>query len=144
MNNNIKQNITTRSSTIKEVVGVLERIPEKIMLVINPEYKLLGTVTDGDVRRGLLRGVSLENNITEIMNTSPVVADLGATEASKQALMQEKGHRHIPVVDSFGILKDLTSLDTFKNVSKKENLVFLMAGGLESGLGHLPRVLLNL
>ena len=97
-------------------------------MVINPEYQLLGTVTDG-MRRGLLRGVSLENNITEIMNTSPVVADLGATEASKQALMQEKGHRHIPVVDSFGILKDLTSLDTFKNVSKKENLVFLMAGG---------------
>ena len=54
------------------------------------------------------------------MNTSPVVADLGATEASKQALASRKGHRHIPVVDSFGILKDLTSLDTFKCFKERE------------------------
>ena len=69
MKNNIK-NIIKNNKTIKQALKTLDSTAEKIILVVNENADFLGTLTDGDIRRALLKGASLETSIKTIFNKS--------------------------------------------------------------------------
>jgi NDP-sugar pyrophosphorylase family protein len=98
---------------------------------------LVGLLTDGDVRRALLRGLRLETPVTEAMNASPVSAPSGSETSFQIAEMRRLGIKHLPLVDENRQLVSLTTLDELIGRSRHDNWVVLMAGGLGTRLAPL-------
>ena len=110
---------------------------QKIALVVDSDQKLLGTVTDGDVRRGILSGVDTQSPVSMIMNGKPIKAKPSDDRKLILSIMKKNKLRQIPVVDAAGCLLGLDTLDEFEFSLHRENTVLLMAGGFGSRLQPL-------
>jgi dTDP-glucose pyrophosphorylase len=117
------------SSTIREVIQKIDASSLQIALVVNQDRKLLGTVTDGDVRRGLLHGLSLEDTAAKVMNPQPTVAELSEDRGTLLTAMRQKRIHHVPFVDKSGRLVGLETLEELLKPATKDNIVLIMAGG---------------
>lgn len=118
----------------------LQRIDEggvQIVLVVSPAGQLMGTLSDGDARRGLLGGLSLEDSVTRVMNTEPHCVREGESPAGILSKMRQLGLHQIPIVDSCGSVVGLKVLDDFLHRSVRQNWVVVMAGGLGTRLAPL-------
>lgn len=125
------------SSLIREAIGCIESNNAKIVFVVDESSRLVGTVTDGDIRRAILGGKNVDATVAEIMNSSPAVASLNDSRKKIQRLMKEKDHRYIPVVDSHYRIQRVEKISDYLMNDTKENLVFLMAGGFGKRLRPL-------
>jgi len=119
-----------------------------IILVVNEEQELLGTVTDGDIRRAMLNKLNFDTFLEKIMHKNVTTASLSDDKNFLLSLMQNKDLLHIPLVDQHG---KIVGLDTLKNLMEPpqyENPVFLMAGGFGKRLhpltADIPKPLLKI
>ena len=110
---------------------------QKIALVIDSDQKLLGTVTDGDVRRGILSGIDAQSPVSMIMNGKPIKAKPSDSRQFILSILRQNKLRQIPIVDDAGCLLGLDTLDEFEFSPHRENTVLLMAGGFGSRLQPL-------
>jgi len=120
-----------------EAIGVIERGSRQIALVVDAGDRLLGTVTDGDVRRGILRGVQMDSPVSAIMNRQPRTIGPGASREQELAVMRELQINQLPVVDSEGRVIALETLGELLRSARLGNWVVLMAGGLGTRLRPL-------
>ena len=74
---NVKPYIIREKDVIKRAIKMLQKNDIKILTVINLNQKLCGTITDGDIRRGLIKGKTIDNHCHEIMNKKPSYALIG-------------------------------------------------------------------
>ncbi len=125
--------------SILSVIRVIEAETAKFALVVGDQGRLLGTVTDGDVRRGILRNISLESPVTEIMNDSPRVVTGDADRADVLAIMQADQIRHMPIIDGDGQVVGLETLEDLVSPNRRDNWVVLMAGGRGTRLRPLTQ-----
>jgi dTDP-glucose pyrophosphorylase len=116
-------------SDIREVISRIDNGSAQLALVVDGQRRLLGTVTDGDVRRGILRGVTLDESVSTIMNGNPTTAGPNSDRTTILALMKQKLLRQIPIIDREGCLLGLETLDELLSPTPRENIVVLMAGG---------------
>ncbi|MGR5064415.1 nucleotidyltransferase family protein [Photobacterium sp. DNB22_13_2] len=123
--------------TIRDALEIINREALRVALVVDDEQRLIGVVTDGDIRRGLLKNLSLSDSVSLVMNEKPMTAKLGTSREVLLALMEKKGILSIPLVDSFGKLAGLETLHTALLQPKYDNPVFLMAGGFGTRLRPL-------
>jgi len=135
-------------TSIREAIRVIDEGALKIALVVDDENRLLGTVSDGDIRRGILKNCDLESTVQKVMNTSPFVADINDGRDKILALMRQKQLYQIPLLDSAGVLIGLEVIDNFLSTERRDNWVVLMAGGLGTRLKQLtadtPKPLLKI
>lgn len=124
-------------ATIRETIQRIDASAMQIALVIARDGRLLGTVTDGDVRRGILKGLALDETIDTVMNRFPQVCRQGDDRDSTLARMKLSGLHHMPIVDDAGCLVGLETLDELLTPSERDNIVVLMAGGLGTRLRPL-------
>ena len=124
-------------TTILDALKVINDGVGNIALVVDGDQKLVGTVTDGDVRRGLLSGLDAQSPVSMIMKVDPVVAKLGDDRQLILSIMKHNALRHMPIVDTAGRLLRLEVLDELESFAFRENTVLLMAGGLGSRLKPL-------
>ncbi|GAB6034253.1 nucleotidyltransferase family protein [Galenea microaerophila] len=130
------QNIAVFPQTsVKETLSVMDKAALQIALVVDKENHLLGTVTDGDIRRGLLAGKMLSSPIGEVMNLTPKVGQDSEQPTLWQKRMQQFQLRHLPIVDAqgkmVGLYYEKPELKSLKNP------VILMLGGLGTRLRPL-------
>lgn len=123
--------------TIRQAMETIDRSTLQIALVIDGGDRLLGTVTDGDIRRGLLRGLNLDTPATAVMNRKPIVARQGMSRAEFIELLRRHELHHLPLVDGEGRLVGLESDVQLYEGAEKDNWVILMAGGLGQRLRPL-------
>ncbi|CAH0117997.1 UTP--glucose-1-phosphate uridylyltransferase [Paenibacillus sp. CECT 9249] len=123
--------------TILHTMEAIDRGTMQIALVTDSDKRLLGTVTDGDIRRGILKGKSLDAPVTEIMNNKPIIGFVGEDQDKLMQKMRFAGIRQIPVVDQEGRVIYLETLKEISKVKRRDNWVVLMAGGLGSRLRPL-------
>ena len=116
--------------TIREAIARIDAGNAAIVLVTDKDDHLMGTVTDGDVRRGLLRGLNLTDAVTEVMNRAPTTAGHRDDRGAILALMKRKLFHQIPLVDERGRLVGLETLDELLQPGRRETPVVLLAGGL--------------
>lgn len=123
------------SVSVKDVLQILDAAALRIVLVCNDEMKLLGVVTDGDVRRALIRGFNLEVSVQSIMNPAPITVGSSLSKNEAIDLMQRKGILAIPITEN----DKLMGLQTLQKQGKElyENPVFIMAGGFGTRLRPL-------
>lgn len=117
-------------TSIREAIRLIDSSAMQIVLVVDGSHRLLGTVTDGDVRRGILKGISLEDRVEIIMNSSPLTRHISEDRETVISRMRAKKIRHLPVVDDNGFLVELETFDELFAPTENDNLVVLMAGGL--------------
>ena len=127
--------IVSPDASIRDAIQVIEEGGLQIALVVDGQHHLLGVVTDGDVRRGLLRQVSLEDNVSLVMNSEPIVCTSSDCPEKIQKILEDKMLLQMPIIEN-GCLVDLV---TIRHLHKKqyENPVFLMAGGFGTRLSPL-------
>jgi dTDP-glucose pyrophosphorylase len=125
--------------TIRQVLAAIDAAELQIALVVDQDKKLLGVITDGDVRRGLLAGLTLEATANSVMNTQFTSASEDMKPTAIETLMRDKQLRHIPILNERGILLDLRLLDEATKTERLPNVVVLMAGGLGERLGELTK-----
>lgn len=112
---------------VKRAAQILDASRAHIALVVDGDGRLLGTVTDGDVRRGLLRGASVETPVAEVMAARPVTAPEGTTREAAVALMRRKAILQLPLLDAGGRVVALELLE--RDETAADTWVVLMVGG---------------
>jgi len=122
--------------TIRKALEVIDREALRGAIIVDSNNKLLGVVSDGDIRRGILTGVSLEEHVSKVMNTKPTVATKEATKQQLFELMESKGVLSIPLLNE-GIVVGLHTLHESLHKPRLENPIFLMAGGFGTRLRPL-------
>ena len=131
--------LISQSTSIREAVKVIDEGALQIALVVDRDDRLLGTITDGDVRRGILKGIPLEESVSRIMNVAPTVAQAQGRREETLKLLRQNSLRQVPVVDQEGRLVGLEVIEDLMRPQTRENLVVIMAGGLGSRLGSLTK-----
>lgn len=124
---------------ILQAIKIIDSSSQQIGLVIDTNKKLLGTITDGDIRRAILKGINLESPVTRVMNTSPITIGVHHNNEQVLHLMKNKQLRQIPVVDSGQRIVGLETIDDVLHLRQYDNWVVIMAGGLGTRLGELTR-----
>lgn len=124
-------------SPIIDVIKILDQTAAQIVLVVDGGRRLLGTITDGDIRRGILRGERLEAPATLVMNPKPLVARPNLQPEERLALIRGRRLRHLPVVDDQGVLIGLETEDELAGGGDLPNWAVLMVGGLGERLRPL-------
>ena len=124
------------SATILEALEIINKEALRVALVIDKEQHLVGVVTDGDIRRGLLNNLSLNDAIALVMNTNPTVAEVGAERETLIDLMESEGVLSIPLLKD-GKVVGLETLHGALSKNKYQNPVFIMAGGFGTRLRPL-------
>lgn len=123
--------------TLEQAIEVLDKAALRIALIVSEDNKLLGTLTDGDVRRALLKHLPLETPVTEVMNTQPKTAVQTWTDSRVLAMLEQYELLQLPLVDSEGRVIGLANLHDILNKHRHDNPVFLMAGGFGTRLRPL-------
>jgi CBS domain-containing protein len=101
----------------------------KIVLVVDANDTLIGTVSDGDIRRGLLRGLNLESSVDEIMRTNPFIVPYGLNKESIRQIMIINKIHQIPEVNEKKQVINLYTWDEINIKKEKINKIVIMAGG---------------
>jgi dTDP-glucose pyrophosphorylase len=126
-------------ATMGEAIAAIESGSIQIALVLDDENHLLGVVTDGDIRRGLLRGIPLSGLATDVMNRAPVSAPADLSRDDRLHLMRQKSIKQLPLLDGSGHLIAVETFDDLLEPRRYPNPVLIMAGGLGERLGALTR-----
>lgn len=134
---NYKNILLKQTSTIKEALKIIDSGAMQIAVIVDDDLRLIGTLTDGDIRRGLLKNLSLEDSIESIIFKTPTVAKVSDTkeEVLKKALLK-KIHQ-IPIVDDENRVVGLKEIEELVKPQIKSNKVILMVGGLGTRLRPL-------
>ena len=134
--NDIKLSI---NSTIKDALQTINNGGLQIAIVVDENDALVGTVTDGDIRRGLLNGLDLNSSVSLVVHKSPSIASVGDTkEAILKIALAKKLHK-IPLVDELGKLVGIEDIEDIIRPVSKTNRVVLMVGGLGTRLRPLTQ-----
>ncbi|MBI3771287.1 MAG: nucleotidyltransferase family protein [Gammaproteobacteria bacterium] len=135
------------SDTMQKVMQVIDTGRMQIALVVDDNDHLIGTVTDGDIRRAILKGRGLDTPVQEYMNKNPTTGLIDEEPSSWQRTMLRHTLRHLPLLDAGGCIAKLTFLEPPRE-PVRDNPVVLMAGGLGTRLRPLtekkPKPLLTI
>jgi dTDP-glucose pyrophosphorylase len=137
MTDDFVQTFLTPQATILDAIGVIDRNEFKVGLVVDSDHRLLGVVTDGDVRRGILKGIPTDAPVTRIMNPDFKFARPDDEPGAIFRLMKKTLLRHIPLLDQQRRVIGLRTLADFVTPRRDRNWVVIMAGGLGTRLRPL-------
>ncbi|MEK4885938.1 nucleotidyltransferase family protein [Bacillus sp. FSL W8-0223] len=131
---NWKELLVPPSTSIIETMKNIDNTAAQIALVVDDDFRLLGTVTDGDIRRGILRGISLDDRVTKVMNKNPITMKKGTSKQAIKKIFQEKKLRQLPILNKNNQVVDVIFSDVLFDSLSFDNWVVLMAGGLGTRL----------
>jgi dTDP-glucose pyrophosphorylase len=131
--------LVTSAMTLREALACIDIASSRMALVVDEKRRLLGTLSDGDARRGLLKGLSLSDKVTAAMHLNPTVARAGESRHAILTSMRQRGLHQMPVVDAEGVVVGMVVVDDFLKTPERDNWVVIMAGGQGKRLEQLTR-----
>lgn len=134
------------NATIKDALAVINQ--NRIVLVFDENDRLLGTITDGDIRRALLRGLSLDDPVRTVYNPDPITCSIHDSREKVLRTAIDNEVFQIPIVDDSGKVVTVEIMENLLRPTLYPNKVVIMAGGLGSRLRPLtnstPKPLLEI
>jgi len=124
------------NATLHQAISCLDESTFQIAIVIDEDGRLLGTLTDGDIRRGLLRGLQMSSTVDSIIQREPLVVPPKLGRDIVLQLMQANKVHQLPVVDNNRCVVGLHLWDELFAPSKRPNVMVIMAGGRGTRLGE--------
>ncbi|MBG6079389.1 nucleotidyltransferase family protein [Rubrivivax gelatinosus] len=147
MTKNWETVLISPQASLHEAMAALDHGGLQIAVVVDEQRHVLGTLTDGDIRRALLRQLPMNTPAGEIMGRSPETAPAAASKEEVLARMERRRLLQIPIVDQQGRIVAIQTLHDLLHPKRRDNAVFLMAGGFGKRLqpltDHCPKPLLN-
>lgn len=129
--------LVSPDTSLENAIATLDRGALRIAIVADEQRRLLGTITDGDVRRALLKQFPLNIAVRKVMCATPQTAHRDWSRERRLAVMESMQLLHLPVVDADGQIVDLDTLHGLLGKRLLDNPVFLMAGGFGTRLHPL-------
>lgn len=126
-------------ATFLNALESIDQTGAGIALVVDAERRLLGTLSDGDLRRALIRGAALEDKAISAANPNPVCADQGQDRAAILATLRAHSLRQLPIIDADRRIVGLVTAADFLDIPVRTNPVVIMAGGKGERLAELTR-----
>lgn len=139
MTDQLEKILIRPQTSILDTLKIIDDTACEIALVVDADKKLLGTVTDGDIRRGIIAGAGLDSYIDRLMNRQPIVAAQNTTDDELLFLMTNRSIKHLPILDRDQRIFKLVQLKDLIARKPRRNRAIIMAGGLGSRLGELTR-----
>lgn len=154
MNDKMTNLLVSLDTSIREVMSCIDQNTKGIALIVDEERRLIGTVTDGDIRRAILMGIDLDSSVKKLIERKsksaypqPITAGLEASPGELLELMQKHRIRQIPILDDQGRFVDLK---TYEDLLPGQGLplqAVIMAGGYGKRLRplteNLPKPMLR-
>ena len=119
-----------KNSTIKDTIVNLSKSAMQISIVVDNNNSLIGVLTDGDIRRALLKGFDLNDKIDSIIKKNPLIINKNTDAQSAAILMSSKSLMHLPVVNSDNSIFGLYAVNDYQVKQIIKNPIVIMAGGL--------------
>lgn len=132
-----KKALLQPSALIKDAIKVLSEAALRIVLIVDENLTLLGTVTDGDIRRALLNDLTLNSPISKVINKKPIIVTQSFPRAEVLKIMSANKVFQVPVVGENLRLIDLHLWDELSSPASRDNTMVIMAGG--KGTRLLPK-----
>ena len=131
--------LLNKEATILDAIKIIDEGGIQITLVIDDSQKLLGTVTDGDIRRALLKGNQMNDKVTSCLNLNFISAKNDISLEEKYKILKSNDIRQLPLLNNLGQVVDIFTSEELYKTSRLDNYVVIMAGGLGKRLGSLTR-----
>jgi dTDP-glucose pyrophosphorylase/predicted transcriptional regulator len=126
------------ATAVIDAIRIIDKTAAQICVVVDQNSRLLGTVTDGDIRRSILGGGALTDSVSGIMNKAPFSASAKKDPEGLLEIMQGNHIHQIPVLNDEGEVIGIETIDNLLTLNEKaDNWVVLMAGGLGTRLRPL-------
>lgn len=125
------------TASIAQAIQRLDDASLRVVIIVDADRKVVGTVTDGDVRRALINQISMEDQVATIMNRSPVTVNSECSRSEMLEIMRRKDILQVPIINCS---EAIVGLETIYDRSGKDDLpnpVVLMAGGFGKRLQPL-------
>ena len=117
------------NATLQQAISKLNETGCQVIIITTPDLILVGTLTDGDIRRGLLSNLGMDSSIEPIVEREPLVAPPSLGRGSVLKLMQANKVHQLPIVDESRRVVGLHLLDDWLEPRQHSNLIIIMAGG---------------
>lgn len=124
-------------ATLQQAIDIMDKAAQRVVLVVGKDQKLHGVLTDGDVRRALLKQFALEVPVVEVMNARPHTASPSWSDSRLLATLKQHDLLQLPIVDAEDRVVGLVSLHDLLHKPYLANPVFIMAGGFGKRLRPL-------
>lgn len=122
--------LVAASGTLGDVIARIDASTHQIAVVVDAQGALLGVMTDGDVRRAILRGASMDSPVDRLMNPKPLTAPQGTSSRELLEMMRRQRVHQVPIVNRAKQVVSVALIDDLIGAREKPNWVVLMAGGL--------------
>jgi len=129
-----REALITTDASVQQVIANLEKTAFQIVMVVSADGKLLGTITDGDIRRGMLRGLGLDSPIDTIVHREVLVVPPTIERVSVRHIMQANRIHQLPIIDECRRVVGLHLWEELDSPVARDNLMLIMAGGLGTRL----------
>ena len=120
----ISKILIKQDSTLRHAISIMNKTGLKILIIVKKNSKILGTLVDGDIRRGLIKGLNLESKILSIINTKPKVIKKQISTVEANEIMRLNYLNHLPIIDSKNRPVALHTIDdSLKTLKEATNLL---------------------
>lgn len=126
-------------TSLRDALGVIDAAAEGLALVVDDTRRLIGTLSDGDVRRALIHGAELNQSCRAFVHTTPVVISDALDEGAALTMLRARRLRQLPRLDAQGRVTGLLTLRDLLDVPERPEAVVIMAGGRGRRLSELTR-----
>ncbi|MEO8310839.1 MAG: nucleotidyltransferase family protein [Caldimonas sp.] len=134
-----EQALVGPATSLRDALQTIDRVGSQMVLVVDADRILLGTLSDGDARRALLRGLSLADPVEAAMHRNPTCAAEGESRHSVLATMRRLGLHQLPLLNPARQVVGLEIVDDYFAAAPRDHWVVIMAGGRGTRLEELTR-----
>lgn len=133
---NYKDHLILNGSTIKQALIKLDELAkDAILFVVNKEDKLIGSLTDGDIRRGLIKGITINDTVDEVIQANPRYISKGENDIQKIINYRDGNYRILPILDKNNKVVNVINFREIKSYLPVDAVI--MAGGRGQRLSPL-------
>lgn len=126
-------------ANFRDALKAIDATGAGMALIVDAERRLIGALSDGDLRRALIRGAGLEDSAVSAANLEPLCIDQHQDRAATLAMLRAHSLRQLPVLDDERRVVGLSTVSDFLNIPVRRNPVVIMAGGKGERLAELTR-----
>jgi dTDP-glucose pyrophosphorylase len=136
---NWESTLISADDSLRKALEVIDSAGTQIALIVDKNRRLLGTLSDGDLRRAMLQGIGLDDGVELAMHTDSKVINSLSTPQEIREMMRLSGCPQLPILNAEGMVVGLALMRDFLNADQRDNWVIIMAGGLGERLKKLTQ-----